>query len=138
MDSAIALAKQFEGLRLKAYLCPAGIPSIGYGATGADVYLGLEVTQEWAEDRLLKHMLLAVKQAVRLSPELFGNKLDAVADFIFNLGATRYAASTLRRVINTKQYNRVPDQFRRWVHASGRVLPGLILRREAEISLFSH
>lgn len=132
------LVKQFEGLRLKTYLCPAGIPTIGYGHT-KDVRLGQTITLTEAESLLEQDMTAAVLGTVRLCPVLAQEtpiRLAAVADLTFNLGAARLASSTLRRRINTGEYDEVPYELRRWVRAGPNVLPGLVARREQEVSLW--
>ncbi len=131
---AIALCKKWEGLYLKAYLCPAGVPTVGYGATGKDIKLGMTVTKEWAEERLLKELEKAQVEALRLSPILAKHpfRLAAIVSFIYNLGATRYAASTLRRKINEGIWWEAAIQIQRWNRAAGKVLRGLVSRRQEE------
>ncbi len=132
------LIKRFEGLRLRAYLCPAGIPTIGYGATGPDVRLGEDWTQEKADARLVRDSTNARVATLRLCPQLVGleNKLTAISDFTFNLGPTRLAGSTLRRRIRARQWNLAANEITRWVYGGGRALPGLVLRRRVERQLF--
>lgn len=129
------LIQRFEGLRLKPYLCPAGVPTIGYGHTGPEVTMQSPpitrgLAEMWAEEDAIK----AMKSAVRASPILLGDRmaLAAVADFIFNLGAGRYRASTLKRKIDAGNWDDVPEQLDRWVWGGGKKLPGLVLRRRAE------
>lgn len=132
------LIRRFEGLRLKPYLCPAGVPTIGYGHTGPGINMGSPpinkaLAEMWAEEDALK----AMRAAVRASPTLVGDRmaLAAVADFIFNLGSGRYRASTLRRKIDAGDWGDVPEQLDRWVWGGGKKLPGLVLRRRAESAL---
>jgi len=134
----LELIKRFEGLRLKAYLCPAGVPTIGYGATGPDIKLGDVWTHEQADARLSKDAETAVRSAKRLCPEIVEDegKLAAIADFAFNLGPTRLAGSTLRRRIKAGDYDGAAVELMKWVRGGGRVLPGLVLRRLAERNLF--
>lgn len=132
------VVKRFEGLRLVAYLCPAGIPTIGYGHTKG-VTLGQRITEEQADALLQQDMATAVRAALRECPALADmgpQKLAAIADFTFNLGAGRLRASTLRRRINAGEFDDVPYELRRWVRAGPRVLSGLVLRREAEVKLW--
>ena len=92
------LVRRYEGLRLQAYLCPAGIPTIGYGHTKG-VKIGQTITEAQAEILLQQDMLAAVGDTLRLCPVLAPEspeKLAAIADFTFNLGAGRLKASTLR------------------------------------------
>ena len=134
---AIALCKKWEGLYLKAYLCPAGIPTVGYGATGKDVKLGMVVTKEWAEERLLKELSKAQTEALKLSPILLSHPLQlaAIVSFIYNLGATRYAASTLRKRVNAGIWHEAAMEIQRWNRGGGRVLRGLVARRAEEAKL---
>lgn len=123
---------------MQAYLCPAGIPTIGYGHTKG-VKIGQTITEAQAEILLQQDMLAAVGDTLRLCPVLAAEspeKLAAIADFTFNLGAGRLKASTLRRRINAGEYDEVPYELRRWVRAGPKILKGLVLRRESEIELF--
>ena len=139
---AAALCRRFEGLRLRPYLCPAGIPSIGYGSTiyedGRRVRLSdAPITAARAEALLQWHLRCVVLPAVaRLCHGLTGAGLaGALMDFTFNLGAGRLAGSTLRRRVNAGDWAAVPTELRKWVRGGGRVLAGLVARREAEIAV---
>lgn len=137
-EQALALARHFEGLFLKAYICPAGVPTVGYGATGADVRLGMTVSKEWAEDRLVRDMGAALRQSVRLCPVLLlepEERLAAIADFTFNLGSARLASSTLRKRINEQDWSGAAEELKKWVWGGGRKLPGLVTRRQREREL---
>lgn len=136
MNDLIPLIRIFEGLRLKAYLCPAGVWTIGYGSTGPDIYKGLVWTKAQAETRMLSDADKYLSAARKLCPGLSGARLAAVADFAYNLGAARLAGSTLRRKVNAGDIEGAADQFPRWVFAGGIKLSGLILRRDAERNLF--
>lgn len=119
------------------YVCPAGFWTIGYGELCQPDHP--PVTEPEALERLRTILLPAyVSHALRLSPDLSTEperRLIAIADFVYNLGPTRYAASTLRKRVNARQWRRACDELRKWVHGGGRVLPGLVKRREAEIAL---
>lgn len=139
---ATALAKRFEGLYLHPYLCPAGVPTIGYGATryldGRAVQLtDPPITRQVAEVMLRDSMRTIYLPAVRrLCPGIdTPERLAALIDFTFNLGAGQLRASTLRKRVNTGRWGDVPTELRKWVKGGGRVLRGLVLRREAEIAL---
>lgn len=136
MNDLISLIKIFEGLRLKSYLCPAGVWTIGYGSTGPDIGPGLRWTEAQAEARMFRDAQVYWNAARKLCPRLSENQLAAVADFAYNLGASRLAGSTLRRKANAGDFAGAAAQFQRWVFAGGIKLPGLILRRDAERSLF--
>jgi len=139
---AAALARRFEGLYLRPYLCPAGVPTIGYGATyyedGAPVALtDPPITRERAEALLLRSLRTRYLPALRvLCPRVDDpERLAALLDFTFNLGAGNLRSSTLRRRVNDGLWGEVPEQLMRWNKAGGRVLRGLTLRRQAECEL---
>jgi len=139
---AAALARRFEGCYLRPYLCPAGVPTIGYGATyyedGTRVTLfDAPITRERAESLLLWMVRTRYLPAVlRLCPGIDSpERLAAIIDFTFNLGAGNLQASTLRRRINAGQWDDVPGELRKWIKGGGRVLAGLVKRREAEVAL---
>jgi lysozyme len=139
---AAALARRFEGLYLTPYLCPAGVPTIGYGATyyhdGRSVQLtDAPITREQA-DALLQWMVSTVylPAVVKLCPAVnTPERLAALVDFTFNLGTGRLKSSTLRRRVIAGDWDSVPAELRKWVRGGGKVLRGLVIRREAEISL---
>ena len=132
----LALIKKFEGCELKAYQCSAGVWTIGYGHT-KDVVEGMEITQEQAEQMLVdelheyesyinKYVTVALSQ----------NQFDALVSWVYNLGPANLKASTMLKVLNSGKYEDVPSQMKRWNKAGGKVLEGLIRRREAEACLF--
>lgn len=136
-QGAIDIAKSFEGLRLKPYICPAGYPTIGYGHVISSLNHPA-ISEEEAVDFLRKDFLIATRGAIRMCPSLAQDneqRLAAISDFCFNLGVGRLQASTLRRRINQNKWDEAIKELRRWVRGGGRVLPGLVLRREAEINL---
>lgn len=138
---AIDLCKRFEGLMSKPYLCPAGVPTIGYGSTyyagGKKVSMDdAPISKEEAE-KLLKHELYEtyLPETLRLCPVLAQHprRLNAIVDFCYNLGAGNLKRSTLRSRINAQDWLGAEDELRKWVKSGGVVLPGLVARREAEI-----
>ena len=137
-----ALAQRFEGLYLSPYLCPAGVPTIGYGATyyedGTRVtLLDAPITRERAI-ALLQWMVRTVylPAVMRLCPGIDNpNRLAALIDFTFNLGGSALKNSTLRRKVNAGMWAAVPTELRKWVMAAGKRLRGLVIRREAEAAL---
>ena len=140
--AASALARRFEGLYLTPYLCPAGVPTIGYGATyyedGSAVRLTDPPITRARADSLLLWMVREryLPVVVRMFPGVNDpNRLAALIDFAFNLGATRLKASTLRKKVLAEDWPGVPAEFRKWVRGGGKILKGLVLRREAEIAL---
>ena len=143
IELALPLVRRFEGLRLKPYLCPAGVATIGYGNTfyesGARVTLSdAPITKARAEELMRWTLRQSVlPQVVWLCPGIRKpQQLAALLDFPFNLGPGHLRASTLRRRVNEGAWDRVPAELRKWNRAGGRVLQGLVLRREAECALF--
>jgi len=142
----IELVKRFEGFRAKPYLCPAGIPTIGYGSTHyadgravmlADAPMSKEAAHELMEAELRRRHLPAV---LRLCPKAAGDvkTVNALVDFCYNLGTGRLQTSTLRRKVNSQDWTGAREQIRKWVRGGGRILPGLVARREAEAALLPH
>jgi lysozyme len=139
---AAALCRRFEGLRLRPYLCPAGVPTIGYGSTiyerGVPVRLtDAPISRDRAEALLLHDLRTRRLPAVlALCPGAdTPGRVAALADFAFNAGVGALRASTMRRRVNAGQWDQVPAELRRWVRGGGKVLPGLVARREAEAAL---
>lgn len=134
--AGLDLIKQFEGLYLKAYRCPAGVPTIGYGHT-AGVAMGQTITQQQADDYLRRDVRQFERAVSRLvTVPLAQGQFDALVSFSFNLGEGALAQSTLLRLLNAGDYAGAAAQFDRWNKAGGRVLPGLVRRRAAERALF--
>lgn len=131
-----ALIRRFEGLRLRAYLCPAGVPTIGYGSTGPDVQLGQVCTPEQAEARMQRDAAVFLAGAVAAVPTAAtAGRQAALADFAYNLGLTRLRSSTLRRRALAGDWDGVRVELGKWTRGGGRVLPGLVKRRAAEVEL---
>lgn len=137
-QAGIDLIKRWEGLRLEAYLCPAGVWTVGYGSTGDHVYPGLVITEEEAEDLLRKDLWRfedGVSNLVR--KPISDNEYAALVSFSFNLGVGAFSQSTLLRRINLGEQPGIviQQEFPRWVYAGGEKLQGLVNRRNAEIAL---
>jgi len=137
-QAGVDLIKSFEGCQLKAYVCPAGVLTIGYGHTGPDVKQGMQITEAYAEELLrqdLKRFEDAVKQIIQVS--LRQQEYDAIVSFAFNVGASALEHSTFARRMNAGD-NKVTcfkEEFPKWVNGSDGPLPGLVRRRQAEIDL---
>ena len=132
----IALIKEFEGLRLKAYKCPGGVWTIGYGHT-AGVKSGMVITEAQAEEYLKADLIAFERYLNGLGLALNQNQFDALVSFIYNVGTGNFSNSTLlRKVRANPQDNSIMDEFLRWVYSKGRVLPGLQRRRLAEMKLY--
>jgi len=128
--------KHFEDLALKAYICPAGIPTIGWGHTKG-VEMGDTCTYEQAEQWLREDCAeaeRAVNAGVRVP--ITQNQFDALVSFTFNVGAGAFRRSTLLRLLNNGDYAGASAQFKRWTKSGGVVLKGLTRRRECERKLF--
>jgi len=142
-DSTITLVKKYEGYRSRPYLCLAGKLTIGYGHT-ATVTRGMTVTRA-AADKLLLHDLRAASEHLDrlVVVPLTENQRAALLSFMFNVGPTRFATSTLRKLLNQSQYDAVPEQLRRWVWATDRTtgkkrkVTWLVSRRDEEARLWA-
>ena len=133
---AIDLIKKFEGCELKAYLCPAGVPTIGYGHTSG-VSLGDKITKKKAED-LLRQDLVDYEYAVTalVKVPLTDNMRASLVSFVYNVGRNAFSRSTLLRKLNAGDYGAASLEFLKWHKAGGKRLKGLILRRLTERELF--
>ena len=130
------LIKRFEGLRLSAYWCPAGVKTIGYGHTRG-VTMGMRITKPQANEFLLDDVALAERDIDELvKVPLSQNQFDALVDFVFNLGAEEFAESTLLKKLNARDYAGAANEFSKWVYSDHVKLPGLVKRRAAERELF--
>ena len=142
--AAIDLAKRFEGFERKAkrgaeitaipYICPAGYWTIGYGHLCDPKHP--PITEAEAEVYLERDLQTALGATLRYCPVLATEpegRLAAIVDFTFNLGAGRLQTSTLRRRVNQQDWIAAAQELRRWVYGGGKVLPGLVSRRDAEL-----
>ena len=144
-QAAIDLAKRFEGFhrvpradpgRAHPYVCPAGYWTIGYGHLCDPKHP--PITEAEAEGYLAADLRTALNATLRYCPVLATEpegRLAAIVDFTFNLGAGRLQTSTLRRRLNQRDWPSAASELRRWVYGGGKVLPGLVIRRAAEIAL---
>lgn len=138
LKPAIKLIKEFEGFRAKAYRCPAGVWTVGYGTTKG-VIRGREVSKAEAE-KLLEQDILEERVPVirdKVDVPLTNNELCALISFVYNVGNGAFARSTLLRKLNggfTRA--QVAEEFKKWNKGGGKVLAGLVRRRTAERELF--
>lgn len=132
----LALIKEAEGLRLKAYRCPAGILTIGYGHTGSDVKSGQIITEAKA-DELLRNDVARFEDGVRkMAGPITQGQFDALVSFALNLGLGKLMSSTLLKKHKAADYRGAAKQFLRWNKAGGIILTGLTKRRAAEAALY--
>jgi lysozyme len=146
------LLTQWEGCELKVYNDAAGLPTIGVGHLltkselmsgkitigGVAVKYSDGITSQQAEQLLAQDLgptEAAVNNGVKVA--LSQNQFDALTSFTFNVGVAAFTNSTLLRVLNQGQYAQVPDQLMRWTRAGGRVVQGLVNRRQNEIKLWN-
>lgn len=136
----IKIIKRWEGCRLDLYLCPAGLPTIGYGhvvSARERAALAGGITQDMAEDLLVDDVERFMTIMSRLiTVELTPRQAGAILSWTFNLGGGNLRSSTLLKRINEGDHGDVPYQIRRWNKCRGRVLPGLTARREDEAQLY--
>jgi lysozyme len=143
VEIAADLCRHFEGFRSKPYICPAGYPTIGYGTvykpdgtkvTMDDPPISKELANQWLLSELRTNYGAGV---LRTSPNLinYPNALASAIDFAYNLGVSRYRASTLRKRLEAEDWDGAKIQLMRWTKAGGKVLPGLVRRRQAEAQL---
>ena len=138
----VDLVKSFEGLKLDAYRCSANKETIGYGNTfyedGSKVKMGDKITPERA-DKLLTFILDKFEDSVKrlVTSDLNDNQLSAVVSFAYNCGVNNLKSSTLLKKINSNPDDpTIADEFKKWTRANGKVLTGLVKRRDAESTLY--
>ncbi len=135
-QAGLALIKQFEGCRLIAYQCSAGVWTIGYGHT-VGVYKGMKITQKKAEAYLLQDVAKLEKYInnpsyVPFTAQLNQNQFDALVSFAFNLGQ-----GNVKKLCTGRTMNQIPSAMQRYCRAAGKTLPGLQRRRKAEAALYN-
>lgn len=137
------LIKKYEGFRAKPYLCPAKVPTIGYGATyypdGRKVKLTDSAISEGFATNLFEVMLTPYEKAVDsfCRDDISQNQFDALVSFAYNLGVTALKNSTLLKKVNTNPNDKtIKNEFLKWVNAGGKKLQGLVNRRTEESDLY--
>lgn len=142
-QKGLDLIKRFEGLELKPYKCPAGIPTIGYGNTyypsGSKVKLTDPVITKEKAEELLKFLLGSYEKSVDsfCRDDINQNQFDALVSFAYNCGVNNLKSSTLLKKVNANPNDpTIKAEFLKWNKANGRVLAGLTKRRQAEADLY--
>lgn len=134
--AGIELIKSSEGCRLRAYRCPAGVWTIGYGNT-SHAKAGMSITMQKAEEFLREDLAPIEAELTKLNMLLQQRQFDALCSWIFNLGMGNFKNSTMRKKILAKATDvEVADQIIRWTKAGGKVLTGLQKRRIAEANMY--
>lgn len=134
-DKGLCLIKEFEGCRLKAYKCPAGVWTIGYGWTPG-VKPGQVWTQEQAEEMLAKGVKPYAATVAKTCPHASQNQFDAMVSLCYNIGPGNFIKSSVARLHNQGNFNAAADAFLKWNKGGGKVLAGLDRRRRAERKLY--
>lgn len=140
-SSGVKHIKQFEGERLVAYRCPAGVWTIGVGHTSAagepQVVEGMKITANESASILYRDLVefeLGVERLVKVT--LKQNQFDVLVSFAFNCGLDALRKSTLLKKLNSGNYDAVPAELMKWTRAGGREVPGLVRRRRAEAQMW--
>lgn len=137
LQLALPRSKRYEALRLVAYLCPAGVWTVGYGATGPGIGPGTTWTEEQAETNLRDRFVkLGARIDALVLVHLEPHQMAALALLADNIGIEAFRKSTLLWLLNSGDYKGAAAQFARWNRGGGRVLPGLVKRRADERALF--
>ena len=140
---ALDLIARSESFRAAPYLCPAGVPTIGYGTThypdGRSVSMNDPPCTEAQARGWLGHDAAGAEAVVDrlVTVPLSSGQHAALVDFVYNLGAKAFSSSTLLMKLNRADYDGAAGEFGRWVRGGGQVLPGLVTRRAQETSLFT-
>lgn len=133
-QNCINLVMHFEGFRSRVYICAGGYPTIGYGhliRSGEDFSQG--ISREQAELLLTQDLQSSERAVLRMTKvPLSGGQFDALVSFVFNLGSGCYQRSTLRQKVNREEHDDAANTFWMYRRANGKILRGLVLRREAE------
>lgn len=142
-QKGIDLIKKYEGFRAKPYLCPARVPTIGYGATyypnGNKVKMTDPLIDEIQAENMLKSMLVSYENGVNryVQQPINQNQFDALVSFAYNVGLGALKSSTLLKRVNADSCDEnIRVQFMRWNRAGGKELKGLTRRRMEEADLY--
>ena len=135
-QQGLDLIKKYEGLRLEAYKCPAGVWTIGYGHTKG-VVKGTKISKEEAEKLLQQDVSVFELQVINTVGKLAACKIDALVSFAYNVGIAAFRNSTLcRKVKASSDDPAIRNEFMKWVYAGSKKLPGLVKRRAEEAEMY--
>lgn len=136
-ENGLELIKNFEGLRTEAYICSAGLKTIGYGHVLAANDNRSQISIQEAENLFAFDIKLTEFAVLRnIKVELKQNQFDALVSFTFNVGPAALQRSTLRQKVNRSEHEEAKEEFLRWIYAGGKVIPGLVKRRRVEAEMF--
>lgn len=137
-QAGIDLIKSFESCRLAGYADLKGIPTIGWGHTGPDVWIGKKISQEEADKLLVKDLAHFEEVVVRdIKVPVTQHVFDALTCLCYNIGSGNLGKSTLLKDLNSYDYTKASKDFLDWDEANGHVVAGLLRRRQAESQLFN-
>jgi lysozyme len=138
-----ALIKRYEGFRPYPYLCPANVPTIGYGSTvypnGRKVSLADPKITESIADQLFHAVMVVYCDRLNalIKKPISQNQFDAICSLAYNIGTGAFAKSAVLRMVNAGKMTEACNAFMSWTKGGGKVLPGLVARRNAEMLLFN-
>lgn len=137
-QKGVELIKSFESFSSGAYLCPSGLPTIGYGHVILPGEHYASLSESEAEKLLCKDLLAAERAVIRnINAPLNDFQFDALVSLTFNIGAGALQRSTLRQKINYQSdMSEIKQEFMKWIYAQGKVMPGLVRRRMMEAELY--
>lgn len=138
LEMAVEEIKVSEGCRLKAYRCPAGVPTIGWGET-LGVKMGMVWTQAYADSRLRIRVAQFMAAVLKACPILHlepPQRTAACTSLAYNIGIGAFRTSSVCRLTMRQEFDRAADSFKLWNKGGGRVLKGLVIRRAAERALY--
>src|SRR5574344_854222 len=140
-QNGVNFIKKWEGMKLNSYADSVGVWTIGYGTTrinGVPVTKGMTITESSAEEYLRKDIKNISESAIskHVKVPLNQNQYDALCSFIYNLGEANFLKSTLLKKLNQSDYESIPNEIKKWNKAGGKVLTGLVNRRQAEADLW--
>jgi lysozyme len=135
IEKAANLCKEFEGFKAEEYICPAGVPTIGFGTT-RDYPKG-PITEEQATELLERDLEQACERVQRYAPDLTDNRLAAILSWVYNLGIGNFVNSTMLKKIRENDHEAAAQELLRWDKVNGKPMAGLTRRRKAEYDLYT-